>query len=204
MQNLNIIYKHGHFYDVKTEKRIHFKDGANFSLQGEDRHFETSDPLNQQFTKSEILDSNQKLKSVISSKKVKRLALLFKAGAEFKFRLGLSKRKTEDESMNYWFLVKTLEDLYLYSNKVKGDSPPSLLDCRCVVSHVMSENIDYFEPLYAESLNKAFIKTSTFYFSSQRTPAANVFLEFTSIGEEHNGLSIGEVRMETELILHNQ
>lgn len=70
-----------------------------------------------------------------------------------------------------------LEDLYLHTCTTwKENTLPELHHCQCVVIDDLNRNIDYFEAIYATSLNEAYSKTRQFYFPNQGTAGASVYV----------------------------
>jgi hypothetical protein len=185
MKNLNVIYKHGHLYDTVTQKRLILKDGATFSLQGDNTNFLFEDELNLPFSDAQIRNSSEVLRSLKSDKDLKSYYLLLPVGSKLSFRIGISKTKTEDENREHYFEVTLLEDLLMYLKiGVKEDIKPSLFECNCVVNKNLYESVEFFENIYASSVNNAFGKTCMMYFANQRSSAANVFNVFEHEGEK--------------------
>jgi len=164
MKNLNLIYKHGHFYDSATRKRIHLKDGAEFVFVGNSNSFLEIDPLNPPHDRKGIRDTPTMEKAVSSIKNLEWYAKILPARTKLRFRIGISKPKTENEDRFYDFELILLEDLYIYSKTDwKKSTLPALYDCSCEVYANPSHNIDFFEPVYGKSLSDIYGKTCVFF-----------------------------------------
>ena len=179
MQTHNIIYKNNKFYDTTTNTRIYPKDGARFLLAGDNQDFLDRDPLNEEPHKSLLLSSENKEAQVKEIKNLEKYKLFLKKGEKLYFEFNLTKRKSENEAEHYRFWLELSEDLYLHTCKNwKADALPELHACHCVVRDEVTENLEFFERIYAKSLNEAISKTRQFYFPNQGTPGASAYLMF--------------------------
>jgi hypothetical protein len=177
MKSYDIIYKNNKFYDTATQKRIYPKDGQKFLLVGDDQNFGDHDPINIPPTAAELLDSAAKFIQVQKIKNLKTHRLFLKKGTQLYFEFNLTKRKSATEETHYRFWIELLEDLYLHTcNNWKTETPPELHACHCKVFKEETQNLEFFEPIYAKSLNEVVSKTRQFYFPNQGTPGASVYV----------------------------
>ena len=175
MKTYNIIYKNNKFYDTATRKRIFPKDDGQFVIAGDNDSFGVHDMLNQPH--EQILDSAQQLSEVKEIKNLKKYRMMLPAETSLYFDFSITKTKHANEQQRYKFRLELLEDLYLHScTSWKDAKLPELHDCRCVVLEDLRRNVDYFEPIYATSINEAYSKTRQFYFPNQGTPGASVYV----------------------------
>ncbi len=177
MKSHNIIYKNNKFYEENTGKRVFPKDGESFLIAGDNEAFNDYDPLNIPHKEDEILNSSQKLEEVKKIKNLHSFTLALQAQTDIFFDFSITKVKNEQEPIHYRFRIKLLEDLYLYKCTTWDEAKkPTFFECRCVVLEDIHRNIDFFEEIYAISLNEAYSKTRQFYFPNQGTAGASVYL----------------------------
>ena len=177
MKSYNIIYKNNKFYDTMTKKRIYPKDGQKFLLVGDDQNFGDHDPLNIPPVDTELSDSAAKLIQVQNIKNIKAQCLFLKKGTQLYFEVNLTKIKSAAEKTHYCFLIELLEDLYLHTClNWKPETLPELHGCHCKVFKEETQNLEFFEPIYAKSVNEVVSKTRQFYFPNQGTPGASVYV----------------------------
>jgi hypothetical protein len=164
------------FYDQNTGQRIFPKDGELFLIAGDNISFGDHDPLNIPHKGEEILNSADKLAEVKEIKHLKTFKLALKAGSDVFFDISINKTKTDYEQLHYGFRIVLLEDLYLYNCTSWGEKkPPMFHDCRCVVVEPVDRNVEFFEQIYATSLNETYSNTFQFYFPNQGTPSGSVY-----------------------------
>lgn len=191
MQSYNIIYKNNKFYDAMTKERIYPKDGQKFLLAGDDQNFGDHDPLNIPPNAAELLHSAAKLVQVQNIKNLKKHHLFLKKGMQLYFEVNLTKRKSVVEETHYCFWIELLEDLYLYNcDTWKPETPPALYACHCKVFKEETYNLEFFEPIYANSVNDVVSQTKQFYFSNQGTPGASVYV----IVKDRSGNTLEDLR----------
>ena len=191
MKSHSIIYKNNKFYEQSTQKRIFPKDGATFVIAGDDNAFDAHDPLNIPHKEDEILNSIKKLEEVKKIKHLEKYKLALSADTDIFFNFSITKKKNESEPKYYRFRIKLLEDLYLHTCTTwEEGKKPSFHDCRCVVIDDLNRNVDYFEPIYAISLNDAYSKTRQFYFPNQGTAGASVYI----VMELYDNYSLDKLR----------
>lgn len=167
-----VIYKRGHFIDIKTSKPIHPIQGKQFQIVGKREFFESTE----QAPKTQIaLDSEDKKLKVEKAYGKDNILKMYDAGTIFNFEIGSTKYN------NHYFRCKIFEDLYLYLMKNK---PPEdykswrLVKCHCVLESSLIEGVQKEEKITAHSLNELFSNTVQYYFSQQRNSAANTFQSF--------------------------
>lgn len=178
MKAFKVIYKHGHFIDQETGKRIIPVQGEDYVITGAENSFTLED---MKLTITPSKDSDQKKKWAQKEFETSKYHKLFDAGAQFIFRVGNSKMQKGDESKQYVFLCSLTEDLYLYLLKEKEPKEPKnwrLARCNCKLEKCLLGNLSYFEKLEAESLNQLFTRTVMHFFSNQRSGSANALETF--------------------------
>lgn len=176
MKSHNIIYKNNKFYDQHTGQRVFPKDGELFLIAGDSDSFSDHDPLNIPHKEKDILNSANKLAEVKGIKHLNTFKLALKAGADVFFEISINKKKTDNEKLNYRFRIRLLEDLYLYNCTTwERDKPAMFHYCRCIVVEPVDRNVEFFEQVYATSLNEAYSNTFQFYFPNQGTPSGSVY-----------------------------
>ncbi len=175
MKTHNIIYKNNKFYDTSTGKRVYPQDNGKFVIAGDNQDFGDHDPLNKPH--ENIFDAEQQLVAVKAISNLKTYKKILPVGESLFFDFSLTKTKHENEQHRYKFRLELLEDLYLHTCTTWNDTkPPELHDCRCVVIEDLMRNVEYFEPIYATSINEAYSKTRQFYFPNQGTPGGSVYI----------------------------
>ena len=176
MKSHNIIYKNNKFYDQHTEQRVFPKDGELFLIAGDDNSFVNHDPLNIPHNEKDILNGDEKLKEVKKINHLKTFKLALQAGSDVFFEVSINKTKNESEQLNYGFRIMLLEDLYLYNCTSWEEKKEAMFyGCRCAVVEPVHNNVDFFEQIYASSLNEAYSNTFQFYFPNQGTPGGSVY-----------------------------
>lgn len=194
MQHIKVKSKFGKIYNTETGRRIILKDGASFLLVADKEVFAKDDPLNRLFSKDEILDNKHKEIEVRYTKDLKSYYKLFPAGTILDFRFGITSKKSEEEKIYYWFKLQLLEDLYLIKKTTHSqDAPPLLFKCKCEVFREEGGELEFFEPIYAQSLNQALAKTIAYYFANQRTAGGSVY---NTIWHKHPDNTLERIRKE--------
>lgn len=193
MKSYTTIFKNNKFYEAATGQRIYPKDGAKLLLASDNESFDNKDPLNLPHQLDQILNLADKLKEIQAVENLHSYHLFYPANTHLFFKVSLSKRKTNYEELYYRFRLTLLEDLYLhFINTWKTYKPAETFECKCIVDKVVFGNVEYFEPIYANSLNEAYSKTRQFYFPNQGTPGASIYkVIFT-----HNDLQLDFCRNE--------
>lgn len=109
-------------------------------------------------------------------KHLKTFKLALKEGSDVFFEISINKKKADNEKLNYRFRIRLLEDLYLYNCTTwENDKPAMFHYCRCIVIQPVDRNIEFFEQVYATSLNEAHSNTFQFYFPNQGNPGGSVY-----------------------------
>ena len=171
-------YKYGFLYDISTGQRILLAEGSDLTVTVKEEDILKVDPYNRPnatIPLHEKLDNLRK-KGFIEAVELKRMgeSLFFEICAGFK-------SKSRDV-IRCQFEIILQEDLLGARKDVVKDF--DLIDCPCIVIRCLSDNLTYFEPIYAYSLNDAYMKTYDFYFRLYGKPSANVK---TKMKESVNG-----------------
>lgn len=84
--------------------------------------------------------------------------------------------RTKPEKVKHGFKIELLEDLYMYrkKNMEEGD----LYGCACVAKENVSKSLNYFENIYAQSLNELYKNTFVHFFNNKGNPACNAIDRF--------------------------
>ena len=187
MKAFKTIYKHGHFVDLESGKRLIPKQNMEFTITAEDGAFNEVDfklvlqePKSQEEKSSEIIG---KYRSMEAFK-------ILDKGTQLFFRIGNSKRIEGDESRQYIFLCTLLEDLYLFKIKDKSGEEVlhwRLVDCMCELDQCLLGDLEVTEKIRGKSLSNLFSRVVQLYFANQRTPSTNALTDFFLY---HPGLDI--------------
>jgi hypothetical protein len=185
MKAINAIYKHRHLYDSKTGQRIILNENSEVSITVQDNALLKTDPYNpphKALLTSEELLSNIKFKRLFHKllfKKGTKLWFNIKAGVKVnKSKSTTGSNKEEDKIVDagavYQLEIELNEDLYWVS---KHKEPPlaDVFECACTVVGESSNAIEFFEPIYATSLNQAYTRTFEFYFPLYASANANIY-----------------------------
>lgn len=95
----------------------------------------------------------------------------------FTISAGIKHTGGRKEHFDSYFEVELLEDLYLVrkTKTGKGEVAP----CHCIVRAETGNNLRFFEPVHAYSLNDAYSKTYVLYFSIFGKGTTNVYTHFS-------------------------
>ena len=172
MKGIEVIYKFGNLYDKATRKRILIEDGAQLVIAVPSEKLLEEDPNLKIPT---ILNAEQKKVQFKNKHGLTPYWKLFNAGDLLRFDIsaGVRLRERKTVQIRCTFQLRLLEDLYVY-NKKKRPKDARFFDCNCLVEECLT-NFEFFEPLYAKSLNDAYTKTYELYFSMFGSPGANAF-----------------------------
>lgn len=174
MKAYKAIIEHGKLYDQETKKRIHIHEGSNFIITIEERFLSSEDPYNV----FEDPASPDEILARIKAKEYYRFKKLADRGSEMSFTIKAGKRHEKaTQAMECCFKVKLNEELYLIQ-KSAGDTAGVVFECNCVVEEEITKRLNFFEPVYAYSLNNAYMKTYDSYFSLYGKPTANIYNHF--------------------------
>ena len=180
METKDLIYKNGHFYDRTTQKRVRLTDGAQISITAAPEHFLPFSPAGAWPLK--ILSHMDKLNLLLNEVKPSKHKKIAGQGAFLYF--SINRHSKTKEIINHEFKVELLEDLYLFLKSDWKTQEEKLYDCACVVRENTTKTIDFFEPVYAESLNEVYKYTFVHYFGNDGNPACNAIDRFYE--EERN------------------
>ncbi len=173
------VYRNGHFRDSGSGQRIFFVQGADYIIVANEEAFALEDGKMER--PSEPLNAEAKWQSLLKKRPEHGLHKIADADTLLYFRIGISKQTSGDESHEYLFACRLLEDQYVYLKKGatgKEFDDWRLEKCLCRLEGSVSGKPLDAEPLTANSLNKLFNKTLQHYFSNQRSAATNAFDNF--------------------------
>lgn len=186
MKSYQVKYTKGHLIEIQTGKRIFLKRGGTFNILGDDNQFEIKDEL--QFNHN-ILETKEKLASLEKTYKNHKLFNVADAGTKFLYRVGLSKRTSEDKEQEFLFDAWIHEDLYIRS---KNGDEWSLCDCVSETCNCLEGEVQMIDSVFGLSLNNLFSNMIAFYFPMQRSGACNAFDYF--FFAEHDKHFMAEVK----------
>ncbi len=172
MKSYEIKYTKGHLVDTKTGKRILLKRGGTFNILGDDDQFEERDELH---IKAEVLKPSEKLASLQKRHKGYHTEKIADMGQSFVYRIGLSKRTSEDKAPEFLFDAIIREDLYIRS---QDGNEWTLCDCYCETKSCLEGEVQMIETVQGLSLNNLFSNMVAFYFPLQRSGTCNAFDTF--------------------------
>jgi hypothetical protein len=178
MKTYKTTFKHGHFIDTFTGKRIIPVQGADYEISGFSDAFREEDEKLRVF---EPMSSNKKHSQIIEKYGEYNIIKIVDAGTKLVFRVGNAKKVQGDESIEYIFTCQLLEDLYIYKKDQKAGDDPNhwrLDNCICNLENCISGGLTLSEKISAPSLNMLFASTVAFYFNMQRSTVCNAFKTF--------------------------
>ena len=173
MQSKNLIYKNGHFYDSLDGKRIGIKDNAKVCIVATDKDFIPFSPAGTY--PLEIKDSKTQENELKSDKAISQYKLIKRKGGLLYFCIKHSQNGLE---IHHEFEVELLEDLYMFLKNDWKIQEGKLHDCACVLKNTLTNSIDFFEEVYAQSLNEIYKNTYVHYFGNEGNPACNAIDRF--------------------------
>lgn len=204
MQTFKVHFRHGHFIDVITKKRLILTQGEEYIISS------TSDAFSFDDSKLNLenpLNSEKKLESIQNEYRGGEYFKILDSNVRLVFRLGNPKKLKGDENHEFAFACTLLEDLYIYQKKGNTGTAKinwRLAKCRCVLDECLLGGIEVTEKIPAVSLNNLFSQTVMFYFNMQRTGSCNAFDTFYILNPNtqvtfdrfRNGMldSIGSIR----------
>jgi hypothetical protein len=175
MESIEAIYKFGNLYEKNSRKRILINDGAAVTIIMNEEDKLSDDP---NLVHPEILDAAAKEKQVSDFISKEYYWKLFDSGTWLYFEISAGvKRREGKQPIRTRFKVKLLEDLYIY-NKKEDVKYARFFDCLCLVEECLSD-FEFFEPIYATSLNDAYTKTYELYFAMFGKSTCNAFDRFS-------------------------
>lgn len=181
MVSKNLIYKNGHFYDSKSGKRIGIKDNAEVCIVAADKDFISFSPAGKY--PLGIKEDSVKENEIKSDKTISQSKRIRKRGELLYFYINHSKDGLE---AHHEFEVELLEDLYMYLKNDWKIQEGKLYDCACVIRKTLTHSIEYFEKVYAQSLNEVYKNTYVHYFGNEGNPACNAIDRFYEKPGAHN------------------
>jgi hypothetical protein len=184
MRTYKTQFKHGQFIDTETGKRIIPVQGATYEITGDIDSFKEDDEKFSQYTPLATKDKEKYINDKFVQNNVRKMA---DAGTQLFFRIGNSKKIIGDESKEYIFTCRLLEDLYMFKNtKSNGNEPKhwKLCDCVCILESCIDGKLVLTEKISGLSLNILFAFTVAFYFNMQRSTACNAFKTFNFYEKE--------------------
>tara|TARA_R110002096_G_scaffold365147_4_gene558489 strand:+ start:1505 stop:2098 length:594 start_codon:yes stop_codon:yes gene_type:complete len=160
-------FKYGFLYDQETDKRIILAEGSKLTITVENSDVLNQDPYNHPYNP----EKEEKKMSELKGKGYKEVVILKEKSKPLFFEISAGFRSKSHEPIKSLFEVQLSETLF--GARKEFDRDYDLISCHCVVSKCISENLEFFEPIYAYSLNDAYSKTYDFYFRLYGKQAAN-------------------------------
>lgn len=188
MESRNLIFRGGHFYDVETKQRVALREGAEVCLVSDSVTFLPTVPAGE--WPLAVKSEQQKKETIQSDTEIADFRRIYSAGQVLYFninRLAGGKRQFHE------FAIELLEDLYLYRKSKWQKQDERLYDCACVVKNNISGSLEFFEPVYANSLNELYKNTYVHYFGNNGSPTCNAIDRFYEQAG-HEELNIGRLR----------
>lgn len=175
MQSIEAIYKFGNLYDKNTKKRILIDDGASITVTFTPEDILLQDPNLKPDQLRSTKEKEEEVKAFIGNEPY-WMVLSADTNLYFKISAGV-KRNEKTEAIECLFKVRLLEDLYIY-NKKEDPKYARFFNCHCIVESCLS-NFEFFESIYATSLNDAYTKTYELYFAMFGKSTCNAFDRFS-------------------------
>lgn len=177
MDSIKIDYYHGHFYNSETKERLVLTEGAKYLLTYSDKA-----SINVEFFQPpvKLRDENEMKDEILSDPNITHIKKIKLQGDLLYFFISNNSLKENNEQLKEsWFRIRLLEDLFLYSCKnwknIELIEKGKLFDCQCVVERSESEELPYFENIYAKSITSAVKITHIHYFGNVGSPSKNSF-----------------------------
>jgi len=179
MKAFKVVFKHGHFIEVNTNKRILPRQGGEFIITANEEDFERFD---YKIATREPLDIGVQAKTVFAKYGEQNVIKIRNRGEKLVFVISNSQRVPGDESRKYVLVCHLLEDLYVYHKKNKPERYKfenwKLASCVCEVDSCADGGLQISEKITADSLNKLFSHSVNFYFPLQRSGTTNAYDNF--------------------------
>lgn len=160
-------YVNGHFYELKSKKRIALKDGIEITFTTDDKNFIPAKPAGNK--PKEVLEEKEKKEQVGTDEKVKDSKKVFSKGKILYFHI---------PKKDAWFKAELLEDLYIFQSKKSKKKEGKLYSCACIVTACINDKIPFFEEVYGTSLNELYKSTYVHYYGNLGNPACNALDRF--------------------------
>ena len=168
MEAYNTIYKYGFLYNKDTGKRILLAEGSELTITVDADDVLKTDPYNE----ANVSITTEERLALLKKKGFKEAFKLKGKGELLYFEISAGSKSKKIEKVKCLFVVQLEESLLGARKDVTKDF--DLVDCHCTVIECTSQNLAFFEPIHAYSLNDAYSKTYDFYFRLYGKQAANV------------------------------
>jgi hypothetical protein len=179
---LDAEYRYGKLYNVETGKRILIAEDAKVMVIVKEGDILEKDPYNHYIEPPKKEKIEKELEEKKKANKCFRYELIAERGSYLKFQIKAGKANKDGKYfIERTFKVKLLAELYMVQKK-EGDSNGVVYPACCVVESVEGE-LPRFEPIYAYSLNDAYMKTYDFYFALFGKPTTNIYNNYFLIKE---------------------
>lgn len=170
MESKNLIYINGHFYEKQSGLRLELEEGAEICVIATDNGFIKANPAGT--WPLEVINSEEKEFELKSDAEIVSYKKIFDKGSFLYFYIS----RTKPGKVKHGFKVELLEDLYMY--RTKNAEEGDLYRCACVVKENFSKSLNYFENIYARSLNELYKNTFVHIFNNIGNPACNAIDKF--------------------------
>lgn len=179
MKNVKCVFKYGRIYDPESKMRIILDEDAELTIQFNDHDVLISDPNNKPFEPRMLEDRLEELRQ---SGTYSNYKILLPAGSVLRFSLKGGVVSKGLKTYPCQFEVRLIEELIGVRKTAKGAF--GLVGTYCVVSREVGDQVPFFEPIHAYSLNNAYSKTFNYYFSFFGAGTANAKTKFSYRKEE--------------------
>lgn len=188
-------YRYGKLYDKKTGKRILIAEDANVTIVVNNTDILDKDIFNHAFQTR----SKEAIEEEIKEYKYYRYWLFASRGSLLRFQIKAGKTgRGKTKVINRNFNLRILSELYMVQKK-ENDIKGVVYPTTCVVESVEG-GLANFEPIYAYSLNDAYMKTYDFYFALYGKPTTNIYSNFQLI-EENNYVPLSSKRFHSAAVV---
>lgn len=178
MKAIDAVYKFGNLYDRVSKKRILIDDGAEISIVLNSNDLLAEDPNLKPKKFHSAKEKQDEVNQFIIKEGEGKYWKLFDRDKLLFFKISAGvKRKIKTEQIHCLFQLRLLEDLYIY-NKKADPKYARFFDCHCLIEKCLSD-FEFFEPIYATSLNDAYTKTYELYFAMFGKSTCNAFDRFS-------------------------
>lgn len=160
-------YKYGFLYDTEKKERILLAEDSKLTVTVQEEDLLKEDPYNlsnHPISRAEQLET-------LAKKGYKEAVEIKSRGDKLYFEITAGVRSKKLETFKCLYEVILQEDLFGARKDLSKDF--DLVECHCVVDKCLTDNLAFYEPIYAYSLNDAYSKTYDFYFRLYGKQAAN-------------------------------
>lgn len=189
MKIFNAIYVHGKLYDIESEKRIILDENAKLNVIVEEKYILEKDPYNSPGESQ----SEEDLIASINKKKYADYKKLASVGEKLNFIIKAGKKGKHKSAIECTFTVILNQSLFLLK-KHKNSQYGVVYPCSCVVEEEKTKFLKHFEPVFAYSLNDAYMKTYDTYFALYGKPTTNIYNNFQLINKD-KPILLSQLRM---------